>query len=226
MAMEIKTVEVANENEESTIRFFSQFAWNLKSSQRIYNKDTHLENRKDGTYSVTETVDFTKLVFERDKNHPHYATIVAYETKYLAGLEMLPKNAPPSYDSIEDFASKVNIDIRNKKQRSQFKILLISGIIIAAVFHFLIWMSLCGDSFWLLALTFLGFVAGIGVFISSFVTKSKNKNKMIEKALNGEDAEAAAALKEKYDAAVQKSNEYNGECARLDHILDELEKIV
>ena len=226
MAMEIKTVEVANENEESTIRFFSQFAWNLKSSQRIYNKDTHLENRKDGTYSVTETVDFTKLVFERDKKHPHYAAIVAYETEYLEGLEKLPKNAPPSYLSIEDFVNNVNVDIRNKKQRSQFNILLISGIIIAVLFHVLIWMSLCGESILLLALTILGFVAGIGVFISSFVTKSKNKKMMIEKALRGEDAEAAAALKEKYDAAVQKSNEYHGECARLDHILDELEKIV
>lgn len=41
--MEYKTRDVNNEDEASTIEFWSRFGWTLKSSQRVYNKDTHLE---------------------------------------------------------------------------------------------------------------------------------------------------------------------------------------
>lgn len=40
--MEIKTLDVKNSEEQSTIEFWSQFGWVLKSSQRVYNKDSHL----------------------------------------------------------------------------------------------------------------------------------------------------------------------------------------
>ena len=84
MAMEIKTLEIKNSEEQSTIEFWTQFGWQLKSSQRVYNKDSHLESRGDSTYSVTETVDFTKLVFERDKNGPNYSKIVELEKEYFS----------------------------------------------------------------------------------------------------------------------------------------------
>ncbi len=91
MAMEIKTLDVKNSEEAATIEFWQQFGWVLKSSQRVYSKDSHLETRGDSTYSVTETVDFTKLVFERDKNGPHYAEIVSLENEYFYSIDELGK---------------------------------------------------------------------------------------------------------------------------------------
>lgn len=46
--MEYKTRDVNNEDEASTIEFWSRFGWTLKSSQRVYNKDTHLESSGNG----------------------------------------------------------------------------------------------------------------------------------------------------------------------------------
>ena len=47
MAMEIKTLSVKNSEEQRTIEFWSQFGRVLKSSQRVYNKDSHIETRGD-----------------------------------------------------------------------------------------------------------------------------------------------------------------------------------
>ncbi len=90
MAIEYKTLEVANSAEIATIELWSKFGWRLKSSQRIYNKDTHFESRSDGTYSVTETINFTKLMLERDKDMPHYSELCESERKYVALMSQTP----------------------------------------------------------------------------------------------------------------------------------------
>lgn len=88
--MEYKTRDVNNEDEASTIEFWSRFGWTLKSSQRVYNKDTHLESSGNGLRSVTETTDFTRLVFERDKGMPNYSQIAELENRYLTLLSQRP----------------------------------------------------------------------------------------------------------------------------------------
>ncbi len=83
MAMEYKTVNVPNELEAKTISELGRFGWTLKSSQRVFNQDSHNEYDRYGDYvyveTVTNTVDFTKLVFERDNDHPNYAQIARIE---------------------------------------------------------------------------------------------------------------------------------------------------
>ena len=107
MALEIKTLNVENSKEDATIKLYLNFGWTLKSSQRIYNKDSHLESRGSETYSVTETTDFTKLLFERDSNIPNYAKLCKLESDYTTMQEALPKifyASPVSIGSIEEFA--------------------------------------------------------------------------------------------------------------------------
>ena len=62
MAKEIKTLKVIPANEARTIRAYQCFGWKLLNNQEVYSKDSHL----DSGWSVTETVHYVKLTFERD----------------------------------------------------------------------------------------------------------------------------------------------------------------
>lgn len=224
MAMEIKTLEIKNSEEQSTIEFWTQFGWQLKSSQRVYNKDSHLESRGDSTYSVTETVDFTKLVFERDKNGPNYSKIVELEKEYFSKAATLSNKPTVSvtYDSLEKWARATKQDVRNGVQKALFYIMLIGGIALVAlleVFNSPITMALQ--------------VAGIVSIVLSFITKSAFKKSMLNKAINGKYPEGTAILNigfENYKKLQKKQQEdalaYKHAEERLDEILRELDELI
>ena len=82
MAKEAKTLNVNNYEEQAVIEEHQAFGWSLHSSQRIFNRDSHLETRNGDLYSVTKTVDFTKLVFERDTCMSNYYKLKSLEEEY------------------------------------------------------------------------------------------------------------------------------------------------
>lgn len=106
--LESTSISVSPEEESVAIETHEKFGWELKSSQEIFNKDSHNELRGDSVYSVTETTNYVKLVFQRDKDMPYYREVCEIETKYYEAL-----NRKPVY-------------IRSK-------FLMVLGIIIAAV---------------------------------------------------------------------------------------------
>ena len=89
--MESKSIEVSPSSEQETIDTYSKFGWALVSSQEIYNKDSHLESRAGGTYSVTETTNYVKLLFNRDKNMPYYNYIADLENRYYSLKSKQPR---------------------------------------------------------------------------------------------------------------------------------------
>lgn len=225
MAMEVKMLEVKNSEEESTVQFWSKFGWQLKSSQRIFNKDSHLERRGDDVYSVTETIDFTKLVLERDKSNPNYSQIVALESEYLSTLSALPSSKPTAgaaYDTMEEWAKNTNPDMRTGGQKGLFFILLIGGIALFALlesFSTIFTMALQG--------------VGIVMIILSFITKGFLKKSMLKKALSGEYPEGVAKLNEGFRAyehthstELAAIRNYERDVDRLVEIEEELETLI
>ena len=113
MSIEIKTMDIANEAEELCINLYQSFGWKLKSSQRVFNQTS----RPVGTisagnvayvHSETETVDFTKLVFERETTMENYGKLCQLEREYFNLVDALPDN-PPAYSSdipIEEWAKQ------------------------------------------------------------------------------------------------------------------------
>lgn len=88
MALETRIEEVENDAEEEMLtQYMSIFGWKLKSSQLIFNRTStpvgaiSYENL---TYiqSKTDTVDFRRLVFERDTRIPHYKKILELEEEF------------------------------------------------------------------------------------------------------------------------------------------------
>ena len=80
---ESTSVQVHPDAENSVIEEYEWFGWELKSSQTVDRKSSHLEGGLGGSlYSVTESVNYVKLVFRRNKNMPDYEEIKALEEEY------------------------------------------------------------------------------------------------------------------------------------------------
>ena len=76
------SVQVAPAEENNTIQEYEWFGWELKSSQTIDRKSSHLEGGFNSIYSVTESVNYIKLVFKRNKNMKNYRKIKELEDTY------------------------------------------------------------------------------------------------------------------------------------------------
>lgn len=233
MAMETKILEVKNSEEASTIKFWTQFGWQLKSSQRIYNKDSHVERRGDSLYNVTETIDFTKLVFERDKSNPNYSIIVKLEEEYLSKLSALPQKRPSvgaEHSSMESWAKSTKPDVRNLLQVLICTALWVIGLVI--FIGFFVVDAIKGTNMVenMGPLPIVPFIAGI---IISTIFKVIFKKSMLRKALNNESADAVADLKRQYEyyqkqhsLKLDSAKKYDDTVERLNEIEAELEKLI
>lgn len=83
MRLETKSLQVAPADEQSTIDTYQKFGWSVQNSQEIYSKDSHQEVKGGKLYSVTETTNYVKLTFQRDKDMEYYSEVVALEQRFL-----------------------------------------------------------------------------------------------------------------------------------------------
>jgi hypothetical protein len=98
MAKEIKSVSVAPAAEEETINLWQSFGWELKSTQEVKTKDSHLERRGDDLVSVTESEHYVKLTFERDPARQNYAELKSLEEQFNAASH--PGNPPKRFGTL------------------------------------------------------------------------------------------------------------------------------
>jgi hypothetical protein len=89
MAMkDVKSISVAPEKEENTVRLFQSFGWELKSTQEIKTQDvqTFTGQDSDGTehYQTTRGDHYIKLTFERDPARQNYAELKSLEGQYYS----------------------------------------------------------------------------------------------------------------------------------------------
>lgn len=68
--VESKSVTAAPNEEQILIEKHELFGWELKSSQEVLSRDSHLEKHGDDLYNVTTTQNYIKLVFQRDADSP------------------------------------------------------------------------------------------------------------------------------------------------------------
>lgn len=227
MSVEIKTLNVPNSREDSTISEYLDFGWTLKSSQRIYNKDSHLESRGEDIYSVTETTDFTKLVFERNSNMPNYSILSNLERKHSIIKDSLPKDKPQcprDIGSITDFAKynekKLHLTLITKEAFALIGAILLQivisindillnlaqGISLEAMLKYIL-TYLPGT-----ILVFLGISYAISIPIVNFF-----KKRAFQIAINSPDSAPGKRLAEKY---AQEKAEYERALKVYDDYLD------
>jgi hypothetical protein len=87
MAMkDIKSITVAPDEEEVSVKRFQSFGWELKSTQEVKTQDvqTFTGQDSDGTehYQTKRGEHYIKLTFERDPARQNYAEIKSLEEQY------------------------------------------------------------------------------------------------------------------------------------------------
>ncbi len=91
--IESQSLTVSPSEEQNAIETFQNFGWTLKSTQEVHSKDTHLERggwNYDQLYSVTETTNYVKLMFQRDTQIPNYNEIAELENEYWSIMTSEP----------------------------------------------------------------------------------------------------------------------------------------
>lgn len=145
MSLEIKSFDIENEDEEEIISVFQSFGWRLKSSQRVFHQNSTPRGAisyENLTYihSETKTVDFTKLVFERDTNMPNYGEIVELEEKFWELSNECPSARPPEPKllNLQDWVNenKPSAFSKFKKRFISFIFYLISGFLFGLFVYF------------------------------------------------------------------------------------------
>lgn len=105
---ETTTRTVSPSRESAVTKKFEHFGWELMSSQTIDQKDSHLESRDGDLYSVTESTNYVKLTFRRNKNMQHYNELVELENE----LKKLVNDRDENLD-LEDY--ETSHDLKNPK---------------------------------------------------------------------------------------------------------------
>ncbi|MBE6617111.1 MAG: zinc ribbon domain-containing protein [Ruminococcaceae bacterium] len=83
---ESTSLKIHPDEEQATIDNYEAFGWEFVSSQTIDTADSHLEREFGGfgdLVSITETTNYVKLAFRRNKNIAHYDEITKLEDEYF-----------------------------------------------------------------------------------------------------------------------------------------------
>ena len=131
MATEFKSLDISVDQEEKIIQAFQSFGWRCIGSQRIFNQTTTPTaaiSYESYTYvhSETETVDFVRLTFERDKKMPNYEEIVELEDEFWSlnsTINYEKPYLPPNANTMEDWARIYEPDLREKGIKTRIHII-------------------------------------------------------------------------------------------------------
>ncbi len=227
MSIEIKTLDVANEAENQTIRVYQYFGWKFKSSQRIYNKNTSLEKREGDLYAVTETMDYTKLVFERDTNMKNYQRLRELELKYHGLYQSLPNN-PPLYSSdvsMDEWGRSARPDVTGFLGGTVSFILAagaaLSAMCIAATMLDPTPLIEQIKKDFVAFGGFLAISAVAGWIVSALLKKIIFRPVTLGKALKGYPCKERERLAEQYKIVHNKAVEYETKLAKIEEIFEE-----
>lgn len=95
---ESTSFQVHPNDEQDQINLMQKFHWSLLNSQEIKTVDSHLEQRGDNIYSVTNSEHYVKLTFNRELDLPNLNEIKRLEQNYLSlPIPKYPKLFPVSF---------------------------------------------------------------------------------------------------------------------------------
>ncbi len=237
MAKEIKSIDVSNSQEEAYIQIYQSFGWELKSSQRVFNRDSRLTSEGDSLYTETTTTDFTKLVFEREKKIPNYGELVELESEFweLSDVEK-PEMAKP-VGTVKEWGKRTSPKLRTEKEVSMKKTILniaTFGITFAIIiiFAFIATPYQTTDIPTYDALVAKGgttafvYLVVITAIRLIFLNEKVLEFISLSMALNSPDSKYGKRLKTIYETAIEEAECYERCRARMRELLSEAENLL
>ena len=232
MALEYKSIDVNNEDEEKFIQVFQAFGWKLKSSQRVFHQSTTPTaaiSYENYTYvhSETETVDFTKLVFERNKSIENYWELVELEQEFFDLNQEVAGGKPyipPHATTAEAWARHFEPDLRTPSERKRLHTFfgILSGIFLLSAV--IVSNTLENDSGYLamMGLLFLCVLTIIVWRISAILSRSV----ALQSAIKNRSAKYRSRLDTQYQSLIRDLKEYEKNIDRMRDILREAESLL
>ena len=225
MALEVTSIEILDQYEEFVIDTFQTFGWNVKSSQRIFNRTTTPDDaisfdNVTFIHSTTEAVNYLRIVFERDKKMPHYDTVKEYEAEYFSLLPRVLHGKPympPDAETVEDWGTHFEPELRPLSERIKMHVAFFCGITIpliimgATEFEY--------SSFLIPALLVCGGIAW-------YVTYKNAKKRALKLALTSKNTVYRTELENRYNTVVKDITEYDTTLARLLEIKSLVEPLI
>ena len=235
MALEIKSIDVENEAEDFYINLFQNFGWRLKSSQRVFNQTARpvwAISYENLTYvhSETETVDFTKLVFERDKKMPNYRELIDLEAEFWElsdNLSLGRPYMPPNVNTMEDWGKHFEPDLRSKKEKVKIHVKHVLLLAIVALLPVLLLNALnnipYNDSYEgiITAISFWSIFAPIAVVLMWRIKVVRSKKHALKVACKPKSSSYRTALEGLYEVATSQIKLYDESQTRMNNILVE-----
>jgi hypothetical protein len=142
MALETKRVTVNPSEESATIDALRAFGWELKDRNEVMNSTEHFDGSVSyagaGTvYTHTEVNHFVSLLFERDKEMPHYDELRQHESAYLNDIAAATHASQNLSSQIQKKQSKIETEKTILKESKHWKVYIGVGIALI-VLYFLI----------------------------------------------------------------------------------------
>lgn len=148
MSQEIKILEVDPEEESSTIELLTCFGWRLKSSQQIYSHTKTpvsaigIENVT-FIQSQTETINYVKLIFERETHIPNAAELIELEEEFWDLADDVNEKRPLPPAPLIEFEEWVKENKPSVMSRKEIILITaISTLVLTVILHGLIYFSL------------------------------------------------------------------------------------
>lgn len=232
MSQEMKSIDARNEEADEIVSAFHCFGWNLKSSQRVFSRDT----RADGAvtyqgvtyiHSTTDTVDYTRLVFERMTDMPHYDELCELEEEFWELCEQTAGGrpyVPPHADTMEKWARHFEPDLRSSEEKKRLHIFygILTGIV------FLVLASVMHVFYELSTMLSAVLMLGMGTLALTWFLRCKAaKHRALKKALRTSSSVYRTRLEELYGGIMRECKQYDKSLARMrsiinmaDHLLD------
>lgn len=235
MAQEIRSIDVDNDSEEFYINIYQKFGWQLKSSQRIFNQDSHAVGAvtyKNYTYvhTETDTVDFTKLVFERDRKMLNYEEIIELENEFWELAEIVADGRPPmpkNAETLEGWARHFEPDVRTyddkKKLHIVFGILLGIVLLSPAILseYLLDELSIDGQ-----ILAWIIIISAVTIGFAWFFGNKFARKIALNIALNNKQSLYRGRLEFQYEDVVEQIEMYDQSAERMKNILMSAEDLL
>lgn len=224
MAKEIKCIDVENDEEEDYIKVFQKFGWELKSSQRIFNQDSRpvgAISYEGLTYvhSETDTVNFTKLVFERDTKIPNYYKLKKLEEEFWELSEDVSYEKPympPHVKTMEDWAKHFEPDLRIKKEKVRLHVFF--SIIMAVLVYGMIAIGEIFEDFGTLA-AWGAVIGGILLGVVWYRSNKRAQKRALRIALKPKQSNYRSALERLYNNVINQINTYDDAVERIREIV-------
>lgn len=205
MALETKRITVNPDDESVVIDNLRAFGWDLKGRNEVMNSTEHFDGaysfRGAGTvFTHTEVNHFVSLLFERDREMPHYEELCTQEAIYMDAVSEANSYSQAMDNVMQEDHEKIDYAQQQLSSSNKWALSIWVGVAcFVAYFLISIVVSAINNDGLMWGVMTPAIVLGIIFIISGVMAKNRNANPQQQKDKIAKIEEEISAIQRKYD---------------------------